>query len=59
MKANKKQFYTFQEVADMIRVSRQTIYNMHNDGRLHAVKFGREYKVSAEDLQKFIKTGKC
>lgn len=59
MDVKQVKFYTFQEVADIIRVTRQTVYNMHNDGRLRAVKFGKEYKVTEEDLQKFIKTGKC
>lgn len=59
MSKDSLKFYTFQEVADIIKVTRQTVYNMHNDGRLHAVKFGREYKVSEEDLRKFIKTGRC
>lgn len=59
MNINEIRLYTFQEVADIIRVSRQTIYNMHKKGRLHAVKLGKEYKVTEEDLKMFIKTGKC
>lgn len=49
--------YTLQEVADYLRVSRQTIYNYVTQKKLRAFKLGgsREYRVSAEDLQTFLK----
>ena len=50
--------YTLQEVANILRVSRQTIYNYVTAKKLRATKFGKEYRVTAEDLQEFIKNGR-
>lgn len=50
--------YTLQEVANILRVSRQTIYNYVTAGRLKATKYGKEYRVTEETLQDFIKNGK-
>ena len=50
--------YTLKEVADILKVSRQTIYNYLAAGRLRATKIGREYRVTEKDLKKFIETGR-
>jgi len=50
--------YTLQEVADVLRVSRQTIYNYVTAKRLKASKIGKEYRVTEEDLQDFLKNGR-
>ena len=52
-------YYTLQEVADILKVSRQTIYNYVTAKKLRAYKLGggREYRVSAEDLREFVRTG--
>jgi len=42
------------EVADLLRVSNQTIYNMIKDGRLKAHKFGREWRFLRKDIQSFM-----
>ena len=57
MTANEIKLYTLQEVADILRVSRQTIYNYVTAKRLRATKYGKEYRVTEEDLQDFIKNG--
>lgn len=49
--------YTLQEVADMVRVSRQSIYNWIRSGRLKATKYGKEYRITEEELKKFLKDG--
>lgn len=49
--------YTLQEVADILRVSRQTIYNYVTAKKLRATKYGKEYRVTDNDLQEFIKNG--
>lgn len=49
--------YTLQEVADILRVSRQTIYNYVTAKKLKAVKYGKEYRVTEETLQEFIAKG--
>ncbi len=54
-----EKLYTLQEVADYLKVSRQTIYNYVTKKRLRAYKLGgqREYRVTDADLQEFIKKG--
>lgn len=49
--------YTLQEVADILKVTRQTIYNYVTSKRIKATKFGREYRVTEEDLKQFIENG--
>lgn len=50
--------YTLQEVADILRVTRQTIYNQVNAKHLKATKVGRTYRVTEEDLQEYIQNGR-
>ena len=50
--------YTLQEVADILKVTRQTIYNYVTAGRLRATKFGKEYRVTEADLQELIQRGR-
>ena len=48
------EFYTLKEVAKMLRVSMTTIYRYVESGKLSAVKIGNSYRVTDEDLRKFI-----
>ncbi len=50
--------YTLQEVADYLRVSRQTIYNWVGAGKIKASKCGKEYRITEQDLQDFMKKGR-
>ncbi len=56
--AKDTKLYTLQEVADILRVSRQTIYNYVGAKRLRATKYAKEYRVTEEDLQEFMKNGR-
>ena len=56
--AENMKLYTLQEVADVLRVSRQTIYNYVTAKRLKASKIGKEYRVTENDLQDFLKNGR-
>ena len=38
-------FLTVAEVADMMRVSRMTVYRMVHAGELPAIRFGRSFRV--------------
>jgi len=42
------------EVADLLRVSNQTVYNMIRDERLKAVKIGREWRFMRKDIESII-----
>ena len=52
------ELYTLQEAADILKVSRQSVYNFVKDKRLKAAKVGREYRVTKEDLKEFIESQK-
>lgn len=43
------------EVAEILKLNLLTVYTYIRDGRLPAVKIGRNYRVAKEDLEKFIK----
>ena len=47
--------YTLQEVADILKVTRRTVYSYVKDGSLKARKIGREWRVTSESLQEFIR----
>lgn len=57
MTATDIKLYTLQEVADILKVTRQTIYNYVTAQKLRATKYGKEYRVTDEDLQEFIRNG--
>ena len=49
--------YTLDEVADILQVTRRTLYTCIKAGQLKAVKMGKYWRVSEESLQAFISTG--
>ena len=49
--------FTLDEVADILKVTKRTLYNYIKAGKLPAVKIGKYWRVSEESLQAFISTG--
>lgn len=49
--------YTLDEVAEILKVTKRTLYNYVKAGKLPAVKMGKYWRVSEESLQSFISTG--
>ena len=49
--------YTLEEVEDILKVTRRTIYNYIKNGDLKAVKMGKYWRVSETNLQDFIEHG--
>lgn len=47
-------FYTTDEVAEILKVTPKTVRDMIARKQLKALKIGREYRVSEEQLQQFI-----
>lgn len=47
-------FLTVAEVAELMRVSKMTVYRMVHAGQLPAVKFGRSYRVPESAVQEAI-----
>jgi putative resolvase len=48
-------FYDLDEIAKILGTSTETIRRYVRSGKLKAIKIGRDYKVSEENLQKMIK----
>lgn len=46
----KPDFLNVEEVADLLRISEQSVYNMIKDGRIKAFKAGREWRFRREDV---------
>ncbi|HHW50100.1 MAG TPA: helix-turn-helix domain-containing protein [Pseudoclavibacter sp.] len=49
-------FLTVAEVADMLRVSRMTVYRMVHAGELPAIRFGRSFRVPESALAQVIES---
>ncbi|MCX7520670.1 helix-turn-helix domain-containing protein [Microbacterium sp. STN6] len=47
-------FLTVAEVADMMRVSRMTVYRLVHSGELPAIRFGRSFRVPLVAVQAAI-----
>lgn len=52
--ANRTTFLTVAEVADMVRVSRMTVYRWIHSGELPAVRFGRSFRVPQQAVEAFM-----
>jgi len=48
-------FLTIAEVAGMIRVSKMTVYRLVHNGELPAVRVGRSFRVSEEDVHEYLR----
>ncbi len=48
------QFLTVAEVAEIMRVSRMTVYRLVHAGDLPAVQFGRSYRVPESAVEEFL-----
>ena len=52
--AKEREFFSLNDVADKLGMSRMTIYRYVVSKKLPAYKFGRDYRVQKDDLEKFI-----
>ncbi|GAA4677688.1 helix-turn-helix domain-containing protein [Frondihabitans cladoniiphilus] len=50
-------FLTVAEVADMMRVSKMTVYRMVHSGELPAIRFGRSFRVPDSAVQAVLRGG--
>ncbi|AUZ87967.1 helix-turn-helix domain-containing protein [Arthrobacter sp. TmT3-37] len=48
------QFLTVAEVAELMRVSKMTVYRLVHAGDLPAVQFGRSYRVPESAVEAFL-----
>ncbi|HBB02657.1 MAG: hypothetical protein US89_C0005G0070 [Candidatus Peregrinibacteria bacterium GW2011_GWF2_38_29] len=49
-----KQFFSTSEIAEMLNVSRITVFNRIKNGQIKAEKIGRNYVVPAESVTPFL-----
>jgi excisionase family DNA binding protein len=45
---------TVNEVADLLRVSRMTVYRMIRQGDMAALRVGRNYRLREEDVHRYL-----
>lgn len=50
------EFFTVEQVAELLKVHWQTVLNYIKSGKLKAVKLGKGYRISSVALQEFIAT---
>ena len=48
-------FYTVEQVAELLKVHWQTVLNYIKGGKLTAVRLGKGYRISKDALNQFIK----
>lgn len=53
-----RQFFTPSEVAKELQLNLLTIYKYIRNKKLLAIMFGRNYRITKEDLDKFIESNK-
>lgn len=49
--------YTVMEIADILKVSRRTVYNYISDGNLKAIKIGKMWRIKKSDFEDFLNDG--
>ena len=53
---SESKFLTVAEVAAVMRVSKMTVYRLVHNGELPAVRVGRSFRVSEEDVNEYLKS---
>ena len=45
---------TVNEVADLLRVSRMTVYRLIKEGQMKALRVGRSYRLREDDVDEYL-----
>lgn len=51
-----QEFFTVSEVANKLRLHAKTVLNFVHEGQLKAMRIGKQYRISPEDLAAFTRT---
>ena len=51
-------FYTPEELATMLKVTRQAVYNWIAQGRMEAVRIGRTVRIPGEEVERLLREGR-
>jgi excisionase family DNA binding protein len=57
MAQQRARFLTVAEVADALRVSTMTVYRLIKAGDLRAVRVGKSYRLTEDDVDEYLATG--
>jgi excisionase family DNA binding protein len=49
-------FLTVSEVAEVMRVSKMTVYRLVHSGRMPAVRFGRSFRVPEAAVEQYLRS---
>lgn len=52
------QYYSIEEVANVLKVAYLTVYRWIQSGKLKAVKAGKQYRIERFELDRFMKKQK-
>jgi excisionase family DNA binding protein len=55
---NNQEFYTAEELAEILKVNIMTIYRYIKAGKLEAYKFGKEFRIDKKVWEKFLNNAK-
>lgn len=55
--ADTMKVYTLEELVDLLKVTKRTLYNYIKSGRLKAVKMGKYWRVTQKQLDAFLSEG--
>lgn len=50
------EIYTPEEIAGQLKLTVRTIYKLIREGKLPATRIGREYRISDEQVERFMKS---
>lgn len=51
-------YYTRKEVASMLKITTQTVYDWIVAGKLPAIKIGKSYRIEGGDIEALINRGR-
>lgn len=54
MNTKDKEFYTAQDLSDVLQVNIMTIYRYLKAGKLKAYKIGKEYRIDHAEFRRFL-----
>lgn len=49
-----EQYYTIEEVAEKLKVTRQAIHNWIKEGRIDSIKIGRARRIPAASIERLL-----
>ena len=49
--------YTAKDIQDILRVGRPTVYKMLANGQLRSIRIGKNYRITQQSLEDFLRGG--